>query len=127
MCGRKIIYKEGVLREKFDYLGLVDSFKYGNKTQYSSTLKKNIDIEEILKMAEGEEEKLRKQLKNDLIDACKMMQSNSIYWDCKEDVRNTYIRDILRAKKYIVSDQTLIGKSESGKSSGELDIEVFEK
>lgn len=123
----KIIYKEGVLREKFDYLGLVDSFKYGNKTQYSSTLKKNIDIEEILKMAEGEEEKLRKQLKNDLIDACKMMQSNSIYWDCKEDVRNTYIRDILRAKKYIVSDQTLIGKSESGKSSGELDIEVFEK
>ena len=103
----KIIYKEGVLREKFDYLGLVDSFKYGNKTQYSSTLKKNIDIEEILKMAEGEEEKLRKQLKNDLIDACKMMQSNSIYWDCKEDVRNTYIRDILRAKKYIVSDQIL--------------------
>lgn len=41
----KIIYKEGVLREKFDYLGLVDSFKYGNKTQYSSTLKKNIDIQ----------------------------------------------------------------------------------
>lgn len=54
-------------------------------------------------------------------------RDNALYWDCKEDVRNTYIRDILRAKKYIVSDQTLIGKSESGKSSGELDIEVFEK
>jgi len=54
------------------------------------------------------------------------MQNNKMYWDASEDQRNTYIRDMLRAKDYYISDQTFGGKSGTGKNPGELDIEIRE-
>ena len=53
-----------------------------------------------------------------------MMQSAKMYWKASEDERNTFVRDVLRAKDYYISDQTRSGKSGTGKKPGELDIEI---
>lgn len=58
--------------------------------------------------------------------SCIKLQANSAYKNCKEDVRNDYIRDLLSAQKYQVSDQTRQGTSQEGKSSGEIDILILE-
>lgn len=53
-----------------------------------------------------------------------MMQANKDNWVKDEDGRTTYIRDILTAKKYIVHDQRRSGRSEEGKKSGQLDLDI---
>lgn len=122
----KIIYKENDSSDEFDYEYILDSYEHGNKTIYSSKLKRNLDIRNILNQTDGENHARKEKLLNDLIDGCKMLQGNKLFWDSTEDQRNTFIRDIMRSKRYICSDQTLMGKSQSGKSAGEIDIEVFE-
>lgn len=63
---------------------------------------------------------------DDIVYSCIKLQANSAYKNCIEDVRNDYIRDLLAAQKYQVSDQTRQGTSQEGKSSGEIDILILE-
>lgn len=74
-----------------------------------------------------DKDEIPKELKlvEDFIQAGLVMQSNYLYWNCSENDRNTYIRDYMRAKGYIVADQTLSGVSGSGKNAGELDLQIF--
>lgn len=123
----KIVYKEGNQQEEFDYKSLLESYEYGNRDVYASKLRKNIKIENIIALAESESSQLRKKLRGDLISVLEKMQANNMFYNCSEDERNTYIRDGMRLSKYLVSDQTLIGKSQSGIRSGELDIEIFKE
>lgn len=58
--------------------------------------------------------------------SCIKLQANSAYKNFIEDVRNDYIRDLLLAQKYQVSDQTRQGTSQEGKYSGEIDILILE-
>lgn len=58
--------------------------------------------------------------------SCIKLQANSAYKNSIEDVRNDYIRDLLSAQKYQVSDQTRQGTSQEGKFSGEIDILILE-
>ena len=67
------------------------------------------------------------KLINDLFSACMKLQRNFIYKDALEDQRNDYIRDILETYGYSVKDQTRQGTSNSGKTSGEVDILIHEQ
>ena len=66
----------------------------------------------------------RMDLFHDILIACAMMQKSKLYENASEDDRNTYVRDMLQMKGYIVSDQTRCGKSEKGKQAGQLDLEI---
>ena len=61
-----------------------------------------------------------------IVYSCIKLQANFAYKNSIEDVRNDYIRDLLSAQKYQVSDQTRQGTSQEGKSSGEIDILILE-
>lgn len=121
-----IMYKDGGSSEVFEYDYLIDSYEHGNMTVYSRTFKSNIKILDILNQSDSRVNARRDQLLRDIVDACLTMQNNKMYWYAKEDERNTFIRDMLRSKRYYISDQTLGGKSVTGKSAGELDIEIRE-
>lgn len=66
------------------------------------------------------------KLLDGVVYSCIKLQANSAYKNCIEDVRNDYIRDLLLAQKYQVSDQTRQGTSQEGKSAGEIDILILE-
>ncbi len=66
------------------------------------------------------------RLIKDIITACMMLQGNELGLPKAEDARNTYIRNMLRSKGYDATDQTLRGKSASGKQTGELDFEIMD-
>jgi len=61
-------------------------------------------------------------LLRDLFLACIKLQKNFHYKNVTEDERNDYIRDLLETNGYQVKDQTRQGTSNSGISSGEVDI-----
>lgn len=65
------------------------------------------------------------RLVQDICGACALLQANSFIGKV-ENGRNIYIRDILRSKGYDIIDQTLRGKSATGKQSGELDFEIMD-
>lgn len=60
----------------------------------------------------------------DIKKACIALQTRKLYFSAPEDERNSYICDLLKAKGYIVSDQSLIGVSKSRKSPGEIDLNI---
>lgn len=69
---------------------------------------------------------LNEQLVEDICNACYMLQGSVMHIRKYENSYNTYIRDILRNKKYMVADQTEHGRSESGKNAGEIDLEILD-
>lgn len=121
-----IIYKKDDIIEEYEYEYIMDSYKHGNKIIYSKKLKRNILITDILNQTDSTIVEQKNKLIKDMISTCTSMQSNKMYWKCDENDRNTYIRDMMRSMEYIVSDQTLSGKSSTGKRPGELDLEIRE-
>lgn len=120
----QIVYREESITECFDYDYLIDSYNHGNREIYSREFRKNIKILDVLNQSDKDVEDRRTRLLEDILNVCQMMQSNKLYWHTKENERNTYVRDMLRSKGYYIADQTLSGQSASGKSPGELDIEI---
>lgn len=59
-----------------------------------------------------------------IINACGILQGNSLDIKPDENSRNGYISAILSAKGFIVKDQSRWGKSEVGKTLGEIDIKI---
>lgn len=121
-----IVYRSEGRLETFDYEYLIESYQHGNAEVYSRVFKKNLKILDILNQTDRGVEEKQNQLIQDIISACQTMQSTKIYWKASEDDRNTFVRDILRAKGYYIADQTRSGKSSTGKRPGELDIEIRE-
>nr|WP_315022143.1 COR domain-containing protein [uncultured Aminipila sp.] len=121
-----IVYKKDGEAEEYNYDYLAESYQHGNNFVYSRKLKSNISILDILNQTDGGINERKNKLIQDVIDSCACMQTNKIYWISSEDSRNTHIRDMLRSKGYIIADQTLSGKSATGKSAGELDLQIME-
>jgi hypothetical protein len=121
-----IVYKKDGEAEEYEYDYLTESYQHGNKIIFSMKLKGNISILDILNQTDGGINERRNKLIQGVIDSCASMQSNKIYWTSSEDGRNTYIRNMMRSKGYIVADQTLSGKSGTGKRAGELDLQIME-
>ena len=65
-----------------------------------------------------------KILLNAVIFACLQLQGNRKFKDAIENERNSFVSSILEAQGYYVKDQSLWGKSNEGKSPGEIDIFV---
>ena len=61
------------------------------------------------------------------MDACVKLQNNENYVrNTDENGRNTYLRDLLTTAGYQVNDQSLSGLSPTAKSSGEVDLKVYD-
>ncbi len=73
----------------------------------------------------GEMVTLTNDIVKDVILVCAKLISNEIYYDASEDRRNTYVRDLLDEKGYVVRDQTRHGLSPQGKDAGKVDIFYF--
>ena len=121
-----IVYRSEGRLETFDYEYLIESYQHGNAEVYSRVFKKNLKILDILNQTDRGVEEKQNRLIQDILSACQTMQSTKIYWKASEDDRNTFVRDMLRAKDYYIADQTRSGKSSTGKRPGELDIEIRE-
>ncbi|WP_253197902.1 hypothetical protein [Clostridium gasigenes] len=89
---------------------------------------KDISASNNIKCIEQKEEygSIKKLLK-DLLLAYIKLQRNYLYKNVTEDERNDFIRDLLETNGYQVKDQTRQGTSNSGKSSGEVDILIQEQ
>ena len=116
-----VVYKDGDKRKEFEYEELLDMLENGETQVYSSAHKKRISIRDILKQTGWGEGRDQAELLRNIGKACQMLQGNRLYWDCLEDDRNTFLRDILRGK-YLVNDQSFQGQSKE--RAGELDLDI---
>lgn len=121
---RWVIYKEGDKRVEFDYDDLLFAQEMGVTQIPCKELRKAVPIADILKQSGHSADKDRDDLLRDMVIFCGMLQDNEKIWDGSEDERTTYIRDLLRAKKYIAMDQSRGGISAGGKQAGELDLDI---
>jgi hypothetical protein len=121
----EVIYKDGNVREAFDYEDLIAALKDGDTTYRSKKLRRKIPIQDILNQSGRMAEMALNKLRDDIITACMQLQGNRMYWDTDEDNRNTAIRDALRNMGYLVNDQTFQGVGGGKeKRAGELDLEI---
>ena len=116
-----VVYKDGDKRKEFEYEELLDMLENGETQVYSSAHKKRISIRDILNQTGWGEGRDQAELLRNIGKACQMLQGNRLYWDCLEDDRNTFLRDILRGK-YLVNDQSFQGQSKE--RAGELDLDI---
>lgn len=120
-----VIYKDGENRIEFDYEALKFALEMGKTEVLSWELRREVLLSDILKQSGHSADKAQETLLEDIVHYCEMLQNNRKIWDGSEDERTTYIRDMLRAKKYIVSDQTRGGISGGeGEQAGELDLDI---
>ena len=99
-----IVYRADGKSEGFDYEYLIESYQHGNTEVYSREFRKNLRIVDILNKTDCAVAEKQKSLIKDIVSACQMMQSAKMYWKASEDERNTFVRDVLRAKDYYISD-----------------------
>lgn len=126
-----VVYKADGISEEFDYDDLINALEDGEITYRSPRRRRRIPIMDILNQTGHTADVAREKLIRDILFACASMQSQRLYWNLpsyeknsKEDIRNDCIRNLLRAKGYIVSDQTRNGASVGGNQSGELDMDI---
>lgn len=117
----RVVYKVDGKREAFNYDRLIKAQNRGMESLYSEAHDDLIPIAQILRQTAYRKDQTRQQLILDVVRACRKMQDNR---DRDEDGRTTYIRDIL-GEKYEILDQTRGGRSELGKSAGELDLKIL--
>lgn len=115
---RMLVHKVNGRRETFDLNRLEDN---KNCLQYSQLLKTTILAKDLLEWSYRGMDPEQSKLVLDLIEGCMDVQANR---NSHENPRNTYVRDVLRAKQYYTCDQTLCGKAEGQNEAGELDMEI---
>jgi hypothetical protein len=70
------------------------------------------------------EDEKQKQLREDIRQACQMLQDDNLYWKASEDQRTGLIAKLLRFNQYIAMEQHRTGISAGGVQSGELDLDI---
>lgn len=126
---RLLIYKVGSKRESFDCLRLEMGRRGETAMFYSKGLEAFVSAGDILEDAYNGRDAARSRLIQDVLGACQRVQGNRTYWKtgegCRENQRNTYVRDLLSGRKYNLADQTLNGESLHGNQEGELDLAIY--
>ena len=120
----EVVYKLDGKRQAFDYDALLEVQAQGQSTWYSRTHRRSLLIDDILNQTGRRPEEERERLFENILKICQQLQADRNYWNVKEDVRNTYLRNSLRNMGYQVADQTFSGVSGSGRGTGELDLEI---
>lgn len=102
--------------------GIVDEIvQKKSLDEVASTARKA--VESMLRIKEN---LLEPKFTDSLVSACAKLQNNENWVrNTDENGRNGFIKDILDAEGYRVSDQTLGGLSPTRKSAGEIDIKVY--
>lgn len=119
-----IAYKEDGRTEYFDYEMLITSLECGQTQIFSKYRRKMVSIQNILGQSDSDDLAAREQLLDDILLGFKSMQDNRTYWDATEDMRNTYLRDMLQMQGYYVLDQTLRGISAFQREFIETDLDI---
>ena len=126
---RLLIYKVGSKRETFDCLRLEMGYRTETALFYSKGLEEFVSAGKILEDAYNGRNAARSLLIRDILWACQMVQGNRTFCETgagrRENSRNTYMRDLLRGRKYSLADQTLNGESLHRNQEGELDLAIY--
>ena len=120
----EVIYKTPQGSDCFDYEDLLNALADGEDTYRSKKLRRQIPIRDILNQTGRGVELELQQLREDLVTACMQLQGNPMYWGSTEDQRNTFLRDVLRSRDYLVNDQSFQGVGGGRRGYGELDLEI---
>lgn len=120
----RLVYKIRGNRTWFDYERLLKLQERGRKEEYCEELDEDFKIDDILNQAAPAGLADEKILIEDIVRSCQQLQANKMYIASSEDDRNTYVRDYLRTRGYIVHDQSAVGLSANGKLSGEIDLDI---
>lgn len=121
---KQVVYKLEGKQAEFELEDLTVMLEAGEREIFSKVWKRRLKIWDIMNQsapaASGEEQLLLDRV----VAACRMLQADRNYWDTKENTRNTFLRNALRMAGYVIHDQTLLGQSASGKSEGEIDLDI---
>ena len=120
----EVAYKEAGVTEYFDYNRILTEQEFGEIKILSMAHRKKVLLADVLMQSDFPEDEKQKKLRDDLCQACEVLQNRKIYWNANEDIRTDCIMDLLTAKEYIVRGQYRGGISVGGIQSGELDLDI---
>lgn len=120
----EVTYKENGKTVYFDYEDLLDYQESGETHIRSRELKKKLLLADVLMQSDFPEDEKQEKLRNDIWQACEMLQEDNLYWNASEDQRTGLLAKLLRAKAYIAMEQHRTGISAGGIQSGELDLDI---
>ena len=124
MPEKQVVYKLEGKQEAFNLEYLTEMLKAGVREFFALTWKRMVKIWDIMNQAAPAASDQEQLLLDRVVAACRMLQADRNYWGTKENDRNTFLRNALRMSGYVVHDQTLQGLSSSGKSEGEIDLDI---
>ena len=129
-----ITYSKDEKKEEFLYKYLEGSKKAGQNAVYSTVFDTLLNIDDIIgaitspsKLKGGMGDKQMQELLSKLTNALLELQSDSHYFDAKENACNSFVRSLLKSAGYVCMDQTLRGVGAAGKGDGELDIVIQDR
>ena len=115
---RLMVHKLNKEKEVFD-LDRLESDT--NCEYYSSLLYTRISSGDLLEQGYHGIDSSQGLLIRSIVESCRDIQGTSATF---ENSRNTYIRNLLRSRKYNAYDQTLCGDGKGRNAEGELDMEI---
>jgi hypothetical protein len=110
--------------EYHDYAALKGSLNLGNQLVFSNAKGGLVYIDDILNYADHTDDRMRNRLLEHILRVCGQMQNNLHYYQCGEDIRNTYLRDSLDNLGYTALDQTLQGLGGGEQAAGRPDLKI---
>lgn len=119
-----VVYKADGIVEPFDYDMLLATQANGVSSVYSRSFRKMISVQDILSQTDSTARAEKNKLLQDLITACSSMQAQHVYWTASENSRLSFLGNMLNAQGHIVIDQHRSGRSASGLSAGELELDI---
>lgn len=128
----KISYQIAGVKEYFDYQQLLNAKESGvrliastRETDRTDTEKPpKIPVLDIFDQDEGSCKREIEELLRLLLMGCMDLQKDKVFWPVNENARNRQLARTLRGA-FITKDQTQGGTSGTGKTEGELDIEIL--
>ena len=120
----EVVYKEGDKTASFDYADLLFYQEMGQAKILCRELRKEVPLWDVLMQTDFPEDEKQKKLREDIRQACEMLQDNKLYWKASEDDRTALFAMLLRAKDYTVDEQARTGVSAGGIQSGKLDLDI---
>ena len=120
----EVVYKENGKTACFDYADLLFYQKIGKSSIPCRELWKEVPLWDVLMQSDFPEDEKQKKLREDIRQACEMLQDDNLYWKASEDQRTGLIAKLLRFNQYIAMEQHRTGISAGGIQSGELDLDI---
>ena len=125
---RKVVYKQGGLRELFSYDMLMGTAKAGRPDIYSHVFGRLLSIDEILKRPDAKKQAIVKKLVADVAQACGTVLHFYGGRPRTEDDLNAVVRKNLWQKGHMLADYRLLGlPSRTSLHNGEVDMVLLDE